>query len=178
MSSPEFDPSYAAGPAGPATTGPGGGPAIVKPLKHAAPVPKEDKRVRMGPNGGVIDLPAAGLRITVPKGALLSTVEIRVKTTDDEDIAYEFEPHGLVFLKPLVFSQDLKNTPLDGIKNIGSLRGAYFRDVTQLIPGVGAVVNEVIATRLEKNRLEFDIWHFSGYMMSTGRMGTDPDSDF
>lgn len=150
------------------------GPGKWKALKRTRPVYDETKTQRIGPKGGTIELKESGLKITVPEGALFFPIDITVSRVDNDDIAYEFQPHGLIFMRPLTFSQDLKDTEFDGIKSLGSLQGAYFKDVSQF-SRFGAWINELMQVRLKGNRVEMDIWHFSGYMMSTGR-AESPDS--
>ncbi len=60
--------------------------------------------------GGSIEIPQPGLRITVPANALPSDMTITVTAVPGRILAYEFAPHGVVFLKPLTFSQDLRRT--------------------------------------------------------------------
>lgn len=147
----------------------------MKPLKRTQPSSEAAVTKVIGRKGGTIELKESGLRVIFPVGALLDDVAITVSRVGSDDIAYEFEPHGLVFQQPVVFSQDLKGTEYDGATLLGSLQGAYFQYASQLGPD-GADVNEVMNARLNKNRVEMEIWHFSGYMMSTGRTTTKTTS--
>jgi hypothetical protein len=78
-------------------------------------------------------------------------------------VAYEFEPHGTVFLKPLslfIETAETKGTPLFG---------GYFKSKSQVNAEKGEVhIDEVLSTSKKGNVLQLNLWHFSGYMVSTG----------
>ncbi|MEP6765077.1 MAG: hypothetical protein ABJB66_12230, partial [Gemmatimonadaceae bacterium] len=79
-------------------------------------------------------------------------------------------PHGTKFLKALSIRQDLNGSNWDKVKVKGVLSGGYFRDRSQvdLIHGT-AKLDETFPVILESSRVSFDIMHFSGYMVATGR---------
>ncbi|MDQ6611315.1 MAG: hypothetical protein M3Y64_02690 [Gemmatimonadota bacterium] len=121
--------------------------------------------------GGTIELKSLGLKITIPSGAITGApIAITVKALAGSMVAYEFEPHGTVFAKPLKFEQSLDNTTWEDIKFKGVLSGGYFQDAGQLnVMGGTALLNETYPVTVSSKNVSFDIWHFSGYMVATGR---------
>ena len=131
--------------------------------------------------GGRIEIKETGLRVDVPSGAIPgNSLTITVTALPGAGIAYDFQPHGTVFLKPLQFEQDLDNTSWDKIGFKGTLLGGYFADASQLnvLSGGLALLDELLPVTLKSNRASFDIFHFSGYMVSGGRQSAFSDSDF
>ena len=61
----------------------------------------------VGPLGGTLSLPGAGLLVVVPPLALSSRQTITVTAVAGSNVAYEFAPHGLKFNLPLVVTQNL-----------------------------------------------------------------------
>ena len=130
--------------------------------------------------GGTMDLSKeAGLKIEVPQGAIpTSTLTITVTVLPGTMVAYDFQPHGTVFLKPLVFRQDLNNTSWDNLGFKGVLEGGYFKSTSQIDPLHGtARLDELFPVTLGSSQVSFKIKHFSGYMVSTGR-SSDEESLF
>ena len=140
---------------------------------------------------GRVELRDAGLEIDIPEGAVSSPVTISVTALAGNVVAYEFQPHGLVFRRPLRVRQDLRaidlGTFLGGFDlskvDAKKLRDldleiAYFASVGDLDVAQGtARVSEFLASNFDfsGHRVEFDIEHFSGYMVSWGRGGRDRD---
>jgi hypothetical protein len=130
-------------------------------------------------NGGSIDVPGTDFELRVPRGAFVgSTMTFTVTALPGAAVAYEFEPHGEHFLVPLLFVQKLGHTNLHGAKIPPGfehkLTGAYFTDRSMIDPETGvAVIAEVLPADVfstwSGDVLTFPIWHFSGYMASTGR---------
>ncbi len=121
--------------------------------------------------GGELHIPETGLRLSVPAGAITTDrLTITVTALPGRAVAYEFQPHGTQFAKPLVFSQELGATSwlLSVLKP--SLKGGYFKDADQLNTQTGvAEIDEELAATVLDGKVRFDIRHFSGYMVSTGR---------
>jgi len=123
-------------------------------------------------DGGVISLPAAGLRVTFPPGAVAEPVDVTVSTASAKRVAYEFEPHGLIFARPVLVEQVLTGT---SAANDAALRRALV--ATYLATGFvdqtdGAIVaDEVLPLRFDtKGRVaSFEVTHFSGYQLASGR---------
>lgn len=135
----------------------------------------------IGNNGGTIELNDAGLKLTIPAGAITGApILITVTALPGTMVAYEFLPHGTVFAKALKFDQSLENTTWDDYNFKGVLAGGYFRSEGQLnLTGGTALLNETYPVTVSKKHVTFDIWHFSGYMVATGRMSaTTAPSEF
>jgi hypothetical protein len=120
--------------------------------------------------GGVLRMPETGLTLTIPQNAVSSRTTITVTALAGNAVAYEFQPHGLVFKRPINFSHEL---PLLSLDRLSSLRGGYFKDASQINTTTGAaLINEELPASVLGGRVTFDISHFSGYMVSTGRTKT------
>lgn len=127
--------------------------------------------------GGAIDIKETGLHIDVPADAIPSpTLTISVTVLQGKAIAYDFQPHGTVFLKPLVFRQDLSNTTWDKLGFTGVVNGGYFKSVSQINLQKGtALLDELFPVTFDKKVVSFNIGHFSGYMVSGGRTSATSD---
>ncbi|MEO6445544.1 MAG: hypothetical protein ABIZ91_19925 [Gemmatimonadaceae bacterium] len=125
----------------------------------------------LGQLGGQIKLPEAGLSVEVPEGAFNSrTLTITVTALAGTNVAYEFEPHGIVFQKPLRVTQSLKGTNLYKLASTAGVEAAYYADPMQVVTGK-AKVNEFRPSRVDvtNSKLEYTVGHFSGYLVSSGR---------
>ena len=122
-------------------------------------------------DGGRIEIPELGFRLDIPAGAIpAASMVITVTALPGSMVAYDFQPHGTKFLKPLSIRQDLNGSNWDNLGVKGKLNGGYFKDVSQLNLTAGtAKLDETFPVTLQSSRLSFDIIHFSGYMVSTGR---------
>lgn len=141
-------------------------------LKRTIPLQLPVVRAQLiGPKGGTIDIKETGLKVTVPSGAITGApILITVTAVPGTMVAYDFQPHGTKFAKPLQFEQELKGTNWDKLKLKMTLQGGYFKSLSQLDPLRNtAQLDETYPVTLTNSRLSFDIWHFSGYMVSTGR---------
>ncbi|MEO7998966.1 MAG: hypothetical protein ABI852_16055 [Gemmatimonadaceae bacterium] len=125
-------------------------------------------------NGGRLEMEEAGLRIDVPSGAIAGTsLVITVNVLPGKSVAYDFQPHGTKFLKPLSFRQDLEGTSWDHSGFKGTLNGGYFKDPRQLNLLTGlSLLDELFPIEIKTHEARFDINHFSGYMVSGGRQGS------
>ncbi|MGV3710712.1 MAG: hypothetical protein ACO1Q7_17955 [Gemmatimonas sp.] len=126
-------------------------------------------------NGGKIEIEETGLRVDVPSGAIVNdTLTITVTALSGKSIAYDFQPHGTVFRKPLAFRQDLEGTSWDKSGFKGTINGGYFKDTRQinLLSGL-AILDELFPVEIKTHEARFNINHFSGYMVSGGRKGSD-----
>ena len=81
----------------------------------------------IGSGGGTIELPEAGLRLTVPAGALAQPTEISVRAHAGTLVAYSFEPHGTRFDRVVTADQSLAGTVAEGTDVQVSTRG-YFSE--------------------------------------------------
>ena len=126
----------------------------------------------VGVLGGTISIPGAGLKVVVPALAVTSPTTITVTAVAGNQVAYEFQPHGIQFLVPLLVSQNLTGTSAynGGLLQLG-LRGAYFANASDLNPGAGtALVSELlgVALNLSAKTATFPVFHFSGYLIASG----------
>ena len=97
--------------------------------------------------GGAIDIPETGLHVDVPANAIPgASLTIVVTALPGKAVAYDFQPHGTVFLKPLTFRQDLTNTSWSKTLIKGGVNGGYFKDAAQLNRASGsALLDEIFA---------------------------------
>jgi hypothetical protein len=119
-------------------------------------------------DGGTLALSDLNVKLTVPKGALpRDTMTITMTVIPGKIVAYDFEPHGAKFLKPLTLSIDVKATKHSLKKS--PLFGGHFTANTEVDPAKGtAWITEVISASLRGNILTLNPWHFSGWMIMTG----------
>jgi hypothetical protein len=128
----------------------------------------------IGRGGGTISIPEAGFSINFPGNAVKGQPTlVTVTALPGTDMAYLFEPHGLVFHNAPVITQDLRGTEVfqdPGLR--AGLEGAYFPDSADLGSGT-ARVRETRPTTVDVNgwKMKFNVQHFSGYLASTRRTG-------
>ncbi|HET9425185.1 MAG TPA: hypothetical protein VFO55_07440 [Gemmatimonadaceae bacterium] len=122
--------------------------------------------------GGRLTLPGAGLTVVIPPFALTSPTRITVTAVAGNQLAYEFAPHGIRFLAPLVVTQSLLGTSaLSGGLLPKPLIAGYFASLSDLDPLAGtAQVSEILGTsvNLQTGTVTFPVVHFSGYLVATG----------
>ena len=162
--SPVAPQSVVAAPAGPSKSLLGSLLTITPLLRTTALPANLTTSAYIGILGGTLSLPGAGLTVVVPPLAVTSPTLFTVTALAGSDLAYEFAPHGLQFLAPLVATQDLHNTQVQtGLVN--ALQLGYFPDdnqVTSVSQLLGANVNLLGLTATAA------IWHFSGYIWASG----------
>ncbi|MEN9818722.1 MAG: hypothetical protein RLZ32_2602 [Gemmatimonadota bacterium] len=156
--------------------------AKVKLLKRTPPLKTvETKSLTItATKGGTITLPTAGLTVTVPVGAIRTgSLTITVRAHAGKSVAYDFQPHGVVFAKPLTLTQDLGKTSWKQLGNV-TLYGGYYPgevdDANSLATITESFPIRITTDGKKVNRASFDIWHFSGYIVSTGRADGEPDA--
>lgn len=138
--------------------------ALTRTAPIAAPITRS---LTVSNAGGVIQIPEAGVTLTIPKGAIGGTpITISVTALAGNAVAYHFEPHGTQFLKKITLTQDLSNTAWFGNAKL-TLGGGYFADDSQinLLSGK-SLLNELLPVTLTGSKLNLEIGHFSGYMVS------------
>jgi len=136
-------------------------------------------------DGGVIRIPEADFELVVPAGAFDdSTMTFTITAYSGRVIAYDFQPHGTRFNTPLQAVQGLNSTGWVGMDKATSYytdwAGAYFADFSQIDGLTGdASINEFTPCRIDvaTGAMTFDVPHFSGYMISTGRSSEGDDSN-
>jgi hypothetical protein len=125
-------------------------------------------RARFTAKGGTLVIKELGVTLTVPANALpRDTMTITMTALPGAMVVYEFEPHGTVFRRPLTLSHTLKGTKYDPTKD--GRFGGHFTDrkkVNDLKKQV--LITETASPFIANGRINFNIGHFSGWMMSTG----------
>lgn len=135
----------------------------------------------IGPEGGEIEIAAAGAKVIFPAGAVATTRRIRVTAKAGWNVAYEFRPHGIVFAVPLTFEQNLDYTVAAGMKGARTLQAGYFSqgldtifaDAQKSLARVSEVRGVAIDSSANPLVGRFFIYHFSGYIFSSGFAPTD-----
>ena len=156
--------------AGQTTTG--SGLVSVTTLERTTPLAAPITRsVTLTASGGTLQIPEAGLLVTIPRGAVGdSTVTITATALPGRAVAYEFQPHGARFATQLKVKQELTGTTWAGNTGRMELSAGYFASAAQLSDSTGsAQVDEMIPGVVSGKAFTFNVGHFSGYMMSTGR---------
>jgi hypothetical protein len=131
--------------------------------------------------GGGITVPGTDFQLQVPNGAFEGkSMTFTITAYAGNVVAYDFEPHGVVFLKPLKAVQQLGHTNWKSFQlpagYYADWAGAYFADPNQLNTQTGrAFINEFIPGGVSVGgaTMTWNIPHFSGYMVSTGREAPD-----
>ena len=134
----------------------------------------------IGPRGGYIRIKAAGVRIDFAPGAVSRPTRISVTAIRGRNVAYRFQPHGLVFNAPVTIQQNLRHTVAWRDPEIAAqLQGSYFDRLLVDETETYARNFERRAARLRDagRALEFTIEHFSGYMVSVGKAAIDVSAD-
>jgi hypothetical protein len=125
----------------------------------------------IGREGGTLGIPEAGFSIEFPPGAVRAPTLVSVTAVPGTAVAYVFEPHGLVFRKAPVITQDLRGTGVFTDPALRStLEGAYLPDLAGLV-GATARVRETRPTSVDVTgwKMQFTVDHFSGYVAASGR---------
>ncbi len=140
----------------------------MRPLTRKAPLRQDvSASALIGAAGGTLSLPQAGFTLVVPAGAVGVPTAFSVTALAGAEVAYEFEPHGTVFLRPLAAMQELRGTRHTLLQ--APLKAGYFPDrATLSISGVGTMVSEQIAGLVDLRHSSFTwpIQHFSGYIVA------------
>lgn len=141
-------------------------PLTVTSLKRTTPLATSvSASAYIGPLGGIISVPGTGFSVIVPALALTSRQLITVTALSGNEVAYEFAPHGLKFPVPLVATQSLGSTQAGtGLIDPKLLFVGYFTDSTK-----PDVVKELLDVGVSAGVAVFPIWHFSGYIVASGR---------
>jgi hypothetical protein len=123
----------------------------------------------IGSGGGQISIPAAGITVVVPAGAVDYMTPITVTALAGRGIAYEFGPQGTTFKKPLTIKQDLSVTSVDP-RLLSKLKfsGGYFKSRGDLLGGLLGIVYELLSasTNASGTSVQFNVNHFSGYLIA------------
>ena len=124
----------------------------------------------IGPEGGVLQIKEAGLKLEVPAGAVSAPTVFTATALAGSALAYDFGPSG-TFPVALTVRQDLKGTNWD--KHAASeIAAAYVRDLSSIDRANGSAAGDEMRPTdvdVRGSKLTFTVTHFSGYMVSTGR---------
>lgn len=141
-------------------------------LERSRPLSRDiTVRETIDSRGGTIAIPEAGLRVVVPAGAVDRPTEFTATAIAGRAVAYEFAPHGARFARDLRVTQELRGTNWIGLPLL-NFRAAYFKDRDQVDPLRALIqVDELLPLSVDLLRLQlkFEVEHFSGYGVSTGR---------
>jgi hypothetical protein len=141
-------------------------------LKRESSIQSQTATAVIGAEGGSFSLPGAGLSVVVPAGAVSQPTSFSVTSRGGKLVAYDFEPHGTRFAVPLQVTQSLNG--VGGLVNglLGNVKLAYFADASQVDEATGTVrptESLNVAVNLLTGKATVNLWHFSGYMMASGR---------
>jgi hypothetical protein len=123
-------------------------------------------------SGGVITIPATGLTMEFPAGAVSGPLTITV-TADQQYVAYKMDPAGTQFLKDVTVTQSLANTTLSGQPLQSPLYATYIADDSLSLSGRVPVIEiEPSKTVFYPNSAlpQAHVWiirHFSRYMLAS-----------
>src|SRR6476661_8352855 len=78
---------------------------VVAILKRTEAVDAETVSGVIGPRGGHLELKRAGMRIDFAPGAVAMPTQITVTSVRGREVAYHFEPHGILFTAPVTIRQ-------------------------------------------------------------------------
>jgi hypothetical protein len=146
-------------------------PETVQVITRKTPLPAPvSASAVFGAFGGTLTVPGTGLKVVVPALAVLSPTRITVTAVAGSQVAYEFEPHGIHFVTPLLVTQNLSGTSADNAGLLQPVRAGYFANLSDLDPlnGTG-LVSELLGTTLSllTKSATFPVFHFSGYLIAT-----------
>lgn len=130
----------------------------------------------VGADGATLLLPGADFSLTIPAGALSEPTVITVTAKAGPFVAYEMQPHGLRFMKPVIAIQGLSTTATYGSDAGNSVRSAYLPEGRESIgaDGLAAPVEVEASTTIlhgAKPVAEAHEWilnHFSRYILISG----------
>ena len=116
--------------------------------------------------GGVIRIPATGATLTIPAGAVHESTLITMTALPGSVVAFDYSPAGTKFKKPLNMRLDLGLTKWNG----QSFSVVYFKsndDIDQKRHTIK--ISDVLPVTVVGRAANYDLWHFSGYALSSSR---------
>jgi hypothetical protein len=128
------------------------------------------------PDGGWLQIREAGLLLYFPAGAVEQDLAVTAIAYRGNKVVYSFEPHGAVFLQPVLVVQELRytlaKTPKGGAHP--DIWGVYLENGLQDVAKDGsASFAEVFDAEFygsgDRMLGAFAIGHFSGYAYASGR---------
>lgn len=135
----------------------------------------------IGASGGNIAVPAAGLTVRFPSGAVAQPTVITVTAYAGKYVAYGFAPHGITFASPVSVTQSLQGTNARYTLLQSPVVGGYLANGQSDIAANGvATITELRPVQLLFSIIDgllgldarFTINHFSGYILASGRSGS------
>jgi hypothetical protein len=168
-------------PTAPAAAGPSLGyqlplpiPRVVQVATRVAPLPDGvEASAWIGPRGGTLAVPEAGLIVVVPRGAVSTSTLFAARALPGSMVAYEFEPHGATFAEPVRIQQQFAGPhAVDLSGGMSSFEGGYFPDAALLDATANqALVSELLPATVDpaNHYVFFTVHHFSGYLLASGR---------
>lgn len=127
----------------------------------------------IGYDGGTLAIPGSDFTITFPQGALSQSTTITITSDASGYVAYDMQPHGLTFRKPVIVTQKLRNTAVYGTPLALNAFCAYFsKDLLDLSGLLKALEIETttIFSDPRSGQAEVETWqlnHFSRYMLAS-----------
>jgi hypothetical protein len=127
-------------------------------------------------DGATLFLPGADFTLTIPAGALKEPTAITVTAKAGPFVAYEMQPHGLRFMKPVLAVQGLRTTASYGTDIGNSVRTGYLPEGSDNVDAndLAAPVEIEAGTTIlygAKPVAESHEWilnHFSRYILISG----------
>lgn len=113
----------------------------------------------VGPKGGVLRFGASLL--TIPQGALSSTVQISATISLGQSVKVDFAPHGLTFAKAVTIVANYAGCTVPS--NASGLNTYYVNDsgsILQSMPSANNATQRTVTSLTD---------HFSGYLVAWGR---------
>lgn len=145
----------------------------VRPLMWKTNVTQASVGAVIGSAGGSLTLPG-GPTLTVPRGAVSASTSFTITRLPGRIVAYDFGPHGTRFATPVSITHPATGTTLGALGSTSSVQGAYFPDAGGLdqTNGVARVseFSPYTSVTWDRSSVTFKVNHFSGYLLSTGRM--------
>jgi hypothetical protein len=127
------------------------------------------------PQGGFLWMRETGLLMYFPRGAVSETIVVSATALRGNHVTYDFQPHGTVFLTPILVGQAIQQTELKSDRKAKrpDVWAGYLPNGTGDISADGrARFSEVFTTVWQGSGQEtyvlFATSHFSGYAMASG----------
>ncbi|MGI8400606.1 MAG: hypothetical protein ACR2NS_03235 [Gemmatimonadaceae bacterium] len=130
----------------------------------------------VGEEGATLLLPGADFSLTIPAGALSAATSITVTAKAGPFVAYEMQPHGLRFAKPVIAVQGLRTTSTYGTDAGNSVRSGYLPEGNESIDSndlaapveVEASTTILYGAQPVAESHEWILNHFSRYILISG----------
>ncbi|HJU91154.1 MAG TPA: hypothetical protein VJ672_17335 [Gemmatimonadaceae bacterium] len=146
---------------------------LVPVLQRIVPLASDETvTARIGKDGGTVVLRRAGVRVTVPRDAVKATTNFTVTAIKGRDVALLFDPHGITFNRAVTVEVSIDGTVglLDWLLGSRLYAGYVPRGRAGITNGM-AEITETLPTAVDSRQRKaiFSVWHFSGYILATGR---------